>query len=142
MSSRSKKEHEDLITDVADTRAGVNQLYEELGHLGNHLRTADIAGREKLEAVFAKTDATQASITRLRSLGEQVMGCVGQFPKEIRDFLRSILQSNWQIYRLLLQVQKNISHSPTGLLDSNIKFEDALGEYKELPYEYFRHWEV
>ena len=142
MSSRSKKEHEDLITDVADTRAGVNRLYEELGHLSNDLRNADTAGREKFEAVFAKADATQASITRLRSLGEQVMGYVGQFPKEIREFLRTILQSNWQIYRVLLQVQQNISHSPTGLLDSNIKFEDALGEYKELPYEYFRHWEV
>ncbi|ERF68437.1 hypothetical protein EPUS_03755 [Endocarpon pusillum Z07020] len=141
LSSRSKKEHEDLMTDVTDTRAGVNRLSEELGHLSNDLLKADTAGREKLEAVFAKADATQASIARLRSLGEQVMGYVGQFPKEIREFLRTILQSNWQIYRVLLQVQQNISHSPTGLLDSNIKFEDALGEYKELPYEYFRHWE-
>lgn len=142
MNSRSKKEHEYLTTEVADTRAGVDRLHEEIGYLSNELREADTAGREKLDALSAKADTTQASITSLRSLGEQVVGYIGQFPRDIRQTLRAILQSNWQIYRVLLQVQQHISHSPTGLLDSNIKFEDALGEYKELPYEYFRHWEV
>lgn len=142
MSSTSKKEHEDLIIGVADTRAGVDRLHEKIGYLSNDLREADTTGREKLDALSAKADTTQASIMSLRSLGEQVMDYIGQFPKEIRDFLRTILQSNWQIYRVLLQVQQHISQNPTGLLDSNIKFEDALGEYKELPYEYFRHWEV
>jgi len=42
----------------------------------------------------------------------------------------------------MLQMQQNISPRPTNLLESNIRFEDALGEIKELPYEYFRHWEV
>ncbi|KAL2043072.1 hypothetical protein N7G274_004132 [Stereocaulon virgatum] len=31
---------------------------------------------------------------------------------------------------------------PTSLLETDIRFEDALEEYRELLYEYFRHWEV
>ena len=103
---------------------------------------ANEASHEKLDAISAKAGATHASIMSLRSLGEQMMDYVGQFPKEIRDLLHAILLSNWQMYQVLLQIQQRTSNSLTGLLDSNIRFEDALGEYRELPYEYFRHWEV
>lgn len=52
---------------------------------------------------------------------------------------QKILQSNWQIYRML---QQNVPTSPTGLLATDIKFEDALGQIQTLAYEHFRHWEV
>lgn len=51
-------------------------------------------------------------------------------------------QQNLELYRLLLQIQRDIPQTPTQLLPDNIKFEDALGRVKLLPYAWFRHWEV
>jgi hypothetical protein len=44
--------------------------------------------------------------------------------------------------RVRLAVQQHIPAAPTALLASNIKFTDALDRYKELPYDYFRNWDV
>jgi len=44
--------------------------------------------------------------------------------------------------RVWLAVQQHIPASPTTLVASNIKFTDALDRYKELPYDYFRNWDV
>ena len=142
MNSRSKKEHESLISTITQHRAAISRVEQEMADMNAGTRIADAASHEKLDALSTKAGATQASIMSLRSLGEHLMENIRQFPKEIRDLLRSILRSNWQMYQVLLQIQQRTSNSPTGLLDSNIKFEDALGEYRELPYEYFRHWEV
>ena len=127
---------------VIENRAALGRVEHEMGHMSNDLREANAVSHEKLDALSTKADAIQTSIVSLRGLGEQIMNYIGHFPEDIRDLLRSILQSNWQLYQVLLQIQQSTPHSPTGLLDSNIKFEDALGEYSELPYEYFRHWEV
>jgi hypothetical protein len=44
--------------------------------------------------------------------------------------------------RIRLAVQQHIPPTPTALVASNIKFTDALDRYKELPYDYFRNWDV
>jgi hypothetical protein len=44
--------------------------------------------------------------------------------------------------RIRLAVQTHIPPTPTALVTSNIKFTDALDRYKELPYDYFRKWDV
>ena len=78
----------------------------------------------------------------LGRIGQHVMDFVTTFPAEMRGLLRAILQSNWQLYQLLRASQHRLGPSPTGLLDSNIVFEDALGQVQELPYQTCRHWEV
>ena len=122
---------------VADNRAALGRIQSGTEDMSNSLQEANAASHKKLDALSTKTDATQSSILSLRSLAEQVASHIAHFPRELRDLLRAILRSNWQMYQVLLQVQRCTSHNPTGLLDSNIKFEDALGEYRELPYEYF-----
>ena len=51
-------------------------------------------------------------------------------------------QANLQTYGLLRSIQDNMIRTPKFDLSDCICFEDALGRIKQLPYEYFRHWEV
>ena len=101
-----------------------------------------LISHRKANNLTTQVQAIRSSVVSLRGLGENIIAHVRRLPKKMRELLQAILYSNWQIYQILLQIQRTTSQSPTGLLDSNIKFEDALGEYKELPYEHFRHWEV
>ncbi len=104
-------------------------------------RAAQISN-EKLETLSSNVEATKAELISFRGLGQQIMSFVSTFPLEMRDLLQKILQSNWQIYHLRLGFQQSPIQSPTQALDSNIQFEDAMGELIPLPYAYFRHWEV
>lgn len=72
---------------------------------------------------------------------KQAVEFVTSFPSELRELLQKILALNFKIYNLLLHPQSPIK-SPSLLLESNIRFEDALGRFRELPYEWFRYWEV
>ena len=44
--------------------------------------------------------------------------------------------------KVRLAFQQHVPMPPTTLVVSNIKFTDALDRYKELPYDYFRNWDV
>ena len=100
----------------------------------------DSKGRlDKINDGVAKT---HTAIVSLRTTGDQILRYVKSFPNELRDLLQKIMRGNWQIYQMLLQIQRNTPRSPSSMLESHIKFEDALGDCRLLPYEYFRHWEV
>ena len=100
------------------------------------------ASQDVIDSLSSEVHATRAAVMSLRDVGQQAMRFVSMFPLEMHGLLQKILQSNWQIYQMLLTLQKSLGQAPTSLLDSNIKFEDAMGELSELPYEYFRYWEV
>ncbi|KAL8893604.1 MAG: hypothetical protein Q9192_005104 [Flavoplaca navasiana] len=95
----------------------------------------------KLRDLSTKVDLSNTSIVNLRNVADQVMSFVKTFPQEIRDRLQAITQANWRTYQAILQIQNDISRTPNALLESNIQFTNALGEYRSLPYEYFCQWE-
>jgi hypothetical protein len=97
---------------------------------------------ENLATLSIDMASTRTSLMNLRSLGVQIMAFLRTFPSELRDLLQTILRTNTQMYFMLLNLQNSVSTSPTLLLQSNIRFEDALGVVRELPHEWFRHWEV
>ena len=142
MDARAASEHGGLMSKIAEQRAALQHIHEQVVYLNDGLNHQAAATRASLDAISSTTDATQASVLSLRSLGDQIMQYIGAFPRDLRDLLRTIMRSNWQMYQLLLQIQTNTSPNPTVLLESNIKFEDAMGDYLELPYQFFRHWEV
>ena len=142
MNTRATKEHGDLMSKIAQQRASLQGIQNQVEQLKDGLNDQAAANRARLDAISSTTDATQASVLGLRSLGDQIMQYISTFPRDIRDLLRKILRSNWQIYQVLLLLEAKIAPNPTMLLGSNIRFEDALGVYTELPYEFFRHWEV
>lgn len=160
MDSRNKEKQSDLMSKVAEHRAtmhkiqdGIVQLDEKVSGaraafdqrfygIENNMTLAGEASSRRFDEIGARVKDTQTSVMSLRSIGEQVLRCLGTFPKEMRELLQNIMCANWQMYQVLLKIQHNTARSPTGLLESNIRFEDALGDYRELPYEFFRHWEV
>ena len=97
---------------------------------------------ERLNTISEHAHATQLSILSIRHLGEQITAYIRTFPKEVRDLLNTIINNNAQMYQTLVQIQYSISRAPSSLQASNLRFTNVLGEYRELPYEYFCHWEV
>lgn len=160
MDSRDEAKHSDLMSKVAEHRATLHKIQDGIVEVEDKVSRAGAAFDKRLEGIenniiqaretsnrgfdeiVAKVKGTQTSVMSLRSTGEQILKCLGTFPKEMRELLQKILCANWQMYQILINIQQSTARSPTGLLESNIRFEDALGDYRELPYEYFRHWEV
>ena len=127
---------------IAEHRATVLHVQKQVKSLKDNMAEEGTATRARLDAISSDTNTTQASVTNLRTLAEQIADYVRTFPQNVRDALQAPMQSNWQIYQVLFQIQQAISRAPTSLHVSNIRFTNALGEYRELPYEYFYHWEV
>lgn len=146
MESRLEKqqgrENSKLLSKAAEHRAALENMGRRITNIEDGMEHAAQASKDGLEALSSEIYATRVAVMSLRDIGKQTMRFVCTFPSEMRSLLQKIIQSNWQIYQLLLSLQKSPGQSPTGLLDSNIKFEDAMGELHELPYEYFRYWEV
>ena len=127
---------------IAEHRATVLHVQRQVESLKDNMTEEGTATRARLDAISSDTNATQASVTNLRTLAEQIAGYIRTFPQNVRDALQGPMQSNWQMYQILLQIQRATSRAPTSLHASNIRFTNALGEYRELPYEYFCYWEV
>ena len=127
---------------IAEHRATVLHVQKQLESLEVNVTEEGSATRARLDAIYSNTNATQASVTNLRTLAEQAADYIRTVPQNFRDALKAPMQNNWQMYQLLLQIQQAVSRAPTSLHTSNIRFTNVLGEYRELPYEYFCHWEV
>ena len=158
--SRNEEKHSDLMSKAAEHRAALHKVQDGIVQIEKKVVQAESAFHQRLESIendmsktvessdrhfheiTAKVEGTQTSVTSLRSTGEQILHCLRTFPQEMRGMLENIIRANWQMYQILLNIQQRTDRSPTGLLESNIRFEDALGDYRELPYEFFRHWEV
>ena len=120
----------------------LSELQGRIGNVEETIREQAKTEEANHEAITSRIDTLQDSVLNLRTLGSQMLKHVCTFPQSLQSQLRAILYSNWQMYQVLLRLQQQVPQNPTNLMESNIKFEDALGDFKELPYEYFRHWEV
>lgn len=130
------------MTKILEQRHCFTQVEDGLQVVKDQVSQGQSALENRLDAVSATTSNLQTSVMRVRSIGSQLLAFIGTFSAEIRELLQRVIQNDQQMYNLLLQVQRCISTSPTSLLQSNIKFEDALGRARELLYDYFRCWEV
>ena len=123
---------------IAEQRATLHQVHDSIERIESKIEGVD----SNCRAILSKVDETQTSVMSLRSLGEQIMAFIRTFPQDMRDLLQSIMQADWRTYQAVLQIQERLARLPTSLHDSNIQFTNVLGEYRELPYEYFCQWEV
>lgn len=150
MGSRDEDKHSDLMSKAAEHRAalqkvqdGVKQVEEKVSRAGaaferldsihNTISWAGEASKRRFDEIDTKVEHTQISVMSLRSTGEFCLRRLGTFPREMRELLENILRANWQMYQILLKIQQSTVRPPTGLLESNVRFEDALGGYRELP---------
>ena len=139
---QGEKQHSELLSKVAEHRAVVGNLKNQTSNLGHEIKKNAMDTQERLDALSSTVDGTKTAVMSMRDIVQHVGHFVSTFPFEMRDLLQKILQANWQLYHLLLNIQQNPGQSPTGLLESNIHFEDAMGGWTSLPFEHFRHGEV
>jgi len=97
---------------------------------------------QRLSGLSIGFASAHTSLVTLRILNSQIVGFLRSFPTELRTLLDTVIRTNMRMYVMLLSIHERISTSPTLLLQSNIRFENALGVTQELPYEWFRSWEV
>ena len=156
LENREKEDHTILMRKAEDQGSAIREVESRTREILSHQTRAKDSmqtGLDRLEKGIRHTDqhiesisreslSIQTSLISLRSIGEQLLRFIRTFPAEIRQMLQKVISSNMQTYALLLQIQGVISRSPTWLLQDNIWFEDALGRVRELPYTWFRHWEV
>ena len=131
-----------MVEEAAKHQSILHDVQKRLQHTEDRSREIYEMHHAKLNTISSKVDTVQDSIMRLRSLGEQVIGYLSIFPFRMQGLLRAILQTNVQSYQILVQMKEGTLRNPVAHLESDIKFEDALGQVRYLPYEHFRYWEV
>lgn len=142
MSVETRSSAQRLEEKITEHQNVLHSVKERTQSMDDRMKLFQVADHEILESIDARVDKIDHTVVQARQFGQQIMHYLNAFSGKIQGLLRAILQSNLQTYQLMLQMQQNISPRPTNLLESNIRFEDVLGEFKELPYVYFRHWEV
>jgi len=131
---QSEEDQNDLVEMILEHRTGLTAIQkeaEELRALSNRLNyevveLRDNGGRiaECLDDLSISSCAVQSAVLNLQTMGGQ------------------ILQSNQAIHNLLLAIQPNIPSEQRQHDGEYIFFEDALGRTEELPYKFFRYYEV
>jgi hypothetical protein len=143
------KVRDDIASMHTDTSSSREQLLEAMATSSS--RIVDDVGQinsntassmRSISAVAIRVGSLSASMSTLYGLGTQILSILRVFPAELRTVLQNVIRTNVQMYAILLEVQRKISLSPTLALESNIRIEDALGQVRSLPFEWFRHWEV
>jgi hypothetical protein len=108
----------------------------------DQLNVVAVASERKLDSISTDVMSVATSVSHFGGILSNIVRFLRSIRSETRAALQQILQTNMQIYAMLMASQNNIDVTPSLLLESNIQFEDALGRTSSLPYQWFRHWEV
>ncbi|KAJ9665093.1 hypothetical protein H2201_004753 [Coniosporium apollinis] len=119
---------------LKETKKAINDSKEEF------LMPADSS--ESVRAYASMSSVLKRRVVSRRTANESSIVWLANFSKEVLDYLKRLHNSNIEIYEALLRIQESVSRAPSGLLSDDIKFVDALGRERSLPYAYFRHQEV
>lgn len=160
MEAQSSQHHNDVLVELGSHQQNFHDISNKLDTTKDELAreisatfkslqrgvedTARQGSDTKLGVVSLTTAfiSFQASFVSLKDVCLEMLLTLERLPTDLLTMLRNIKESNVQIYTLLLNIASSVPASPSWLLTSNIRFEDALGVVMELPYEYFKHWEV
>ncbi|KAF2821056.1 tannase-domain-containing protein [Ophiobolus disseminans] len=123
-----------LRKDAADS---ASRLTKQISQINDETKST----RQEVSAPANGVASSSSSTNALFSLENQILAIFRVFPAKLRALLQNVVGTNVQMYALLLQIHRKISATPTLALEGNIRMEDALGQIKSLPLEWFRHWE-
>jgi hypothetical protein len=127
---------------VAASASSVSADLNAISATVNMTRSSIDNASKDLSNISSTVTSAQTTLISLRDIGFQVRRFLCTFPAELRGLLQNILRTNMQMYFMLLNIQHCVAPSPGDQGSSKFKLEDALGVVRELPYEWFRHWEV
>ena len=110
----------------------VDQRLERIEELQCQTLTSIPTATQRIAAYFDRV------IDILRPLLEAFQG----FSAEALELLKKTLQTNLETHALLLRLQGQIPQSLKMPTHTLFYFQDVLGRDHELPYDWFRHWDI
>ncbi|KAI4086009.1 MAG: hypothetical protein LQ344_007923 [Seirophora lacunosa] len=109
---------------MAEQHDQLTRVESGLHNLDRRLNQEQMAADKRLECIGEAVDHSKSAVFSPRPLSNQIA-------------TPGTLQDEFKMYLVLLQVQNCISARPASSLDSDIRFEDALGRTRNLSYEHF-----
>ncbi|EXJ76644.1 uncharacterized protein A1O5_01152 [Cladophialophora psammophila CBS 110553] len=152
--SKDRAGHFSLIDEITKIRESMERLesksQEDCSRLQCQVSLQPIQDKiehmgDRLESNLAPVSNALSSVARavftFNDVLGQIINFLGSFQRDTTAALQRVIQTNMQIYALLLATQNSPGMTPPMPSDS-ILFEDALGRAITLPYQWFRHWEA
>jgi len=96
----------------------------------------------KQEQAYQNVALVDGRAKRLEALLRQLIRVFGEFSAIALQLIQRLLRTELEIYALLKKVQNGLTPRPASSVQDSIHFTDALGRTQELPYQWFRHWDV
>jgi hypothetical protein len=71
-----------------------------------------------------------------------LLGAFQVFSAEALELLKKVLQTGLETHALVLRLQEQIPQSLRMPIHTLFYFQDVLGREHELPYDWFKHWDI
>ena len=98
--------------------------------------------RQTLISVPTATQGITAYVDRIIDILRPLLGVFQEFSIEALGLLKRILQTNLQVHALLLRLQGQMPQTLRMPANALFYLQDVLGRAHELPYDWFRHWDI
>ena len=83
-----------------------------------------------------------AYVDRIIDVLTPLLGVFQELSVEALELLKRMLQSNLQVHALLLRLQGQMPQTLRMPANALFYLQDVLGRAHELPYDWFRHWDI
>lgn len=97
---------------------------------------------QTLTSIPTATQRIAAYVDRIIGILRSLLGAFQVFSAEALDLLKKLLQTNLETHALLLRLQEQIPQSLKMPTQTLFYFQDVLGQEHELPYDWFKHWDI
>ena len=97
---------------------------------------------QTITSIPTATQRIVSSVDRVIDILRPLLGAFQGFSAEALELLKRMLQTNLEIHALLLRLQGQIPETIRTSTHTLFYFQDVLGRDHELPYDWFRHWDI
>ena len=97
---------------------------------------------QTLTSIPTATQQIAAYIDRVMDILRPLLGAFQVFSAEALELLKKLLQTGLETHALVLRLQEQIPQSPRMPTRTLFYFQDVLGREHELPYDWFKHWDI
>ncbi|KAL8792645.1 MAG: hypothetical protein Q9195_004773 [Heterodermia aff. obscurata] len=96
---RASRQYGELESKFVEHTSALGQVEKTVGNVEHKMDKLEAVANANTKALVDKIEATNTSVVSLRTLGHQLMEFLNTFPREIRDVLQKIMQSDWRTYQ-------------------------------------------
>ena len=97
---------------------------------------------QTLTSIPTATRQIAAYVDRVMDILRPLLGAFQVFSAEALELLKKLLQTGLETHALVLRLQEQIPQSLRMSTHTFFYFQDVLGREHELPYDWFKHWDI